>query len=89
MVVLDIGLEGVYNKHFGPWRSLASALAWGARGPEFKSRRPDQIPQRLTTETLIAECVVESNWSPKWTPAARLPEHTKDTAQVPGASLLL
>ncbi len=27
---------------FGPWRSLASALAWGARGPEFKSRRPDQ-----------------------------------------------
>ena len=27
----------------GPWRSLASALAWGARGPGFKSRRPDQI----------------------------------------------
>ena len=27
---------------FGPWRSLASALAWGARGPGFKSRRPDQ-----------------------------------------------
>src|SRR5271155_1641880 len=23
-------------------------LAWGARGPEFKSRRPDQIPHRLT-----------------------------------------
>src|ERR1035441_3558802 len=37
-----------YNGRFGPWRSLASALAWGARGPEFKSRRPDQIPQRLT-----------------------------------------
>jgi hypothetical protein len=30
---------------FGPWRSLASALAWGARGPGFKSRRPDQIAQ--------------------------------------------
>ena len=28
----------------GLWRSLASALAWGARGPEFKSRQPDQIP---------------------------------------------
>ena len=28
---------------FGPWRSLASALAWGARGREFKSRRPDQF----------------------------------------------
>src|ERR1700731_3910692 len=33
---------------FGPWRSLASALAWGARGPEFKSRRPDQIPLQNT-----------------------------------------
>jgi hypothetical protein len=27
---------------FGLWRSLASALAWGARGPGFKSRQPDQ-----------------------------------------------
>ncbi len=35
---------------FGPWRSLASALAWGARGPEFKSRRPDQIPPTLSIE---------------------------------------
>ena len=26
----------------------AGVLAWGARGPEFKSRRPDQTPQRLT-----------------------------------------
>ena len=32
----------------GLWRSLASALAWGARGPEFKSRQPDQIPHTLT-----------------------------------------
>src|ERR1035437_4277836 len=23
-------------------------IAWGARGPEFKSRQPDQIPQRVT-----------------------------------------
>ena len=34
---------GVYTGEFGPWRSLASALAWGARGPGFKSRRPDQL----------------------------------------------
>ena len=31
----------------GLWRSLASALAWGARGPGFKSPQPDQIPQHL------------------------------------------
>jgi hypothetical protein len=54
---------------FGPWRSLASALAWGARGPGFKSRRPDQIPQRLTDTTFPSSGVLESNWSPKWTPA--------------------
>ena len=27
---------------FGTWRSPASALAWGARGRGFKSRRPDE-----------------------------------------------
>jgi hypothetical protein len=26
----------------GAWRSLVSALVWGTRGPEFKSRRPDR-----------------------------------------------
>ena len=26
----------------GAWRSLVSALVWGTRGPEFKSRRPDE-----------------------------------------------
>ena len=26
---------------FGAWRSLASALAWGASGRRFKSSRPD------------------------------------------------
>src|SRR5437868_5475717 len=31
---------------FGLWRSLASALAWGARGPGFKSRQPDQNPSK-------------------------------------------
>ena len=34
--------------NIGLWRSLASALAWGARGPGFKSRQPDQTLQRLT-----------------------------------------
>src|SRR5215472_2433746 len=36
------------DHRFGPWRSLASALAWGARGPGFKSRRPDQSTHTLT-----------------------------------------
>ena len=44
-----LGLRSVYNSSFGPWRSLASALAWGARGPEFKSRRPDQPFSNLHT----------------------------------------
>ena len=26
----------------GTWRSLVSALDWGPRGREFKSRRPDE-----------------------------------------------
>src|SRR5690606_19728066 len=30
----------------GAWRSLASALAWGARGPRFKSGRPDRRTKR-------------------------------------------
>jgi hypothetical protein len=50
--------------NIGPWRSLASALAWGARGPEFKSRRPDQSFQRLTGPG-PSQCLrLESNWSP-------------------------
>ena len=61
--------ETVQNRVSGSWRSLASALAWGARGPEFKSRRPDQIPQRVTVQTFIENYVSESQWSPKWTPA--------------------
>jgi hypothetical protein len=52
-------------ERFGPWRSLASALAWGARGPGFKSPRPDQIPQRVTvTRTFPTHCLA-SKWSPK------------------------
>jgi hypothetical protein len=43
---------------FGPWRSLASALAWGARGREFKSRRPDQNRSTLKiSEATLAQLV--------------------------------
>src|SRR5579884_3003575 len=44
----DPAARRVYTGEIGPWRSLASALAWGARGPGFKSRRPDQIPHLRT-----------------------------------------
>ena len=64
---------------------MQAFLAWGARGPEFKSRRPDQIPQRLTTKAFITDCVLESSWSPKRTPAEPPPGHTKNIAQIPGA----
>ena len=35
-----------YNslQDIGAWRSPASALAWGVRGPGFESRRPDKNP---------------------------------------------
>ena len=41
------------------------ALAWGARGPEFKSRQPDQIPQRVTDKGPSSGGLLESKWSPK------------------------
>ena len=55
----------------GPWRSLASALAWGARGPGFKSRRPDQIhPLRITSTDLRGDqddgLFVRNEMSRKW-----------------------
>ncbi len=34
----------------GAWRSLASALAWGARGRGFKSRRPDQFKVQIVSK---------------------------------------
>jgi hypothetical protein len=34
-------------------RKLLIFLAWGARGPEFKSRQPDQIPQTDLPEVLF------------------------------------
>src|ERR1035441_4799636 len=51
-----------------PDRAVAKpgiALAWGARGPEFKSRQPDQIPQRVTNERPSSGGFLQSNWSPK------------------------
>src|SRR5688500_10777582 len=53
------------SRQIGPWRSLASALAWGARGPGFKSRRPDQqnqwftaisgLPQKSAVDKFVAK----------------------------------
>src|SRR5579884_2614922 len=77
----DPAARRVYTGEIGPWRSLASALAWGARGPGFKSRRPDQITQTLTDIYLPPAPlrspfggVLESNF---WTPSSlfRLPLH--------------
>jgi hypothetical protein len=45
--IVDAGIEEEKSS-----RSVAqpgSALAWGARGPEFKSRRSDQSNQALTS----------------------------------------
>ena len=53
---------------FGPWRSLASALAWGARGPGFKSRRPDQPFQTFTTFNVLAVASLETNLDKAATP---------------------
>src|SRR5580658_7348123 len=60
-----ITLGGCYTREFGLWRSLASALAWGARGPEFKSRQPDQISHRPTDSRPPQYPQLESIWSPK------------------------
>src|ERR1019366_2094920 len=63
-------------------------LAWGARGPEFKSRRPDQIPQRVTDISPPQSSGLESNWSPN-VDAGRTPSaHTKNTAPIRGTSLI-
>src|SRR5262249_43202016 len=40
-----------HRRSDGTWRSLASALAWGARGRGFKSRRPDSSRK----EALLSE----------------------------------
>src|ERR1700676_3948609 len=61
-------LGEVFNR-IGLWRSLASALAWGARRPEFKSRQPDQIPKRVTDTGPSSGGHLESNWSPKLDPS--------------------
>src|SRR5579884_2237782 len=37
-----MGAPILYGRANGLWRSLVSALDWGSRGPEFKSRQPDQ-----------------------------------------------
>jgi len=46
-------------------RKLLINFAWGARGPGFKSRRPDLSSQRVTDLTSLQDLSLESNWSPK------------------------
>jgi hypothetical protein len=40
----DSDIAGMVDS-YGAWRSQVSALVWGTRGPEFKSRRPDSLSQ--------------------------------------------
>jgi hypothetical protein len=42
-----------------------SCTAWTYRSPAFKSRQPDQTPQRPTDEPPARNGGLESNWSPK------------------------
>ena len=70
---LDYAAGECYTRKFGLWRSLASALAWGARGPGFKSRQPDQNPSKTYGESTLSETAfgvqLESNipYVPSWT----------------------
>ncbi len=41
----------------GAWRSPASALAWGARGPGFNSRRPDWRPLTCHLMDASGQCL--------------------------------
>ncbi len=43
-------------------RKLLTNFAWGARGPGFKSRRPDQIPQTLTRPQPQGPHQLGPNW---------------------------
>jgi hypothetical protein len=44
--ISELGWECARIEQIGLWRSLASALAWGARGREFKSPQPDQYSSK-------------------------------------------
>jgi hypothetical protein len=46
----------------GAWRSPVSALVWGTRGREFKSRRPDQQNQPVLTIMLPRKHLLGSVW---------------------------
>ena len=72
---------------FGLWRSLASALAWGARGPGFKSRQPDQIPQRLVASEWALRALgwLYANKQDSGTPSFQRPSNPeKRTSEGPG-----
>jgi hypothetical protein len=43
------------------YRALPLGAGWGTA---FKSRRPDQIPQRPTAKNIVYTSLLESTWSP-------------------------
>jgi hypothetical protein len=57
-----VGLRLFFSANHG-CKSLIF-LAWGARGPGFKSRRPDQSLHRVTN----ARPSFTRSWSPTWSP---------------------
>jgi hypothetical protein len=71
------------NPH-GAWRSLVSALVWGTRGPEFKSRRPDEKPAGdggFFVAAFFAGCRARSLLETIWKP-----ERSLTRVNIPGFS---
>src|SRR4051812_48712368 len=54
-----------YPPPHGAWRSLVSALVWGTRGPEFKSRRPDRKPCKRGAFAFERSAVDGAQWVPE------------------------
>src|SRR6187455_2477953 len=69
------GASAIVAGH-GAWRSLVSALVWGTRGPEFKSRRPDwsgisELLKRFGVPLKLAIPPLRGPRSPFWVPLLR------------------
>src|ERR1700722_3269980 len=45
--------------------AASGRVAWGPRGPGFKSRRPDQTFQTVRALTAVEIAVLESKWTPR------------------------
>jgi hypothetical protein len=64
IIIADLYLDSYVRQWDCVEFASSTIVAWGARGPGFKSRRPDQIPQRLAVR--YGACT--SCWSPSWSP---------------------